>query len=197
LPVHICSHCLAAGLTGAGEAESVTKTVEDDSDQRAGPPEKSAASRVRESGEDFSASFEQLRGLVRTACEEEVEWQLKVIAGIRAMTGFVADHPGKAEALTIKARRGKAGRELERGLIGHFADALAEAAPSPQRLDVSTDRAIVEAIATIVRGHLLAGTPERLPDNTPDLVFLALMPYQGLSQSRRWVEQVASGMGGT
>jgi hypothetical protein len=44
----------------------------------------------------------------------------------------------------------------------------------------------------VVRGHLLAGTEDQLPEVAPDLVYLALLPYLGLEGTKRWVESAES-----
>jgi hypothetical protein len=151
-------------------------------------PELSAAARVRADGEDFTASFIQLQDAVRSACTRQSRWQARIVAGIKAALEFAAAEPAKAEALTVAARRpGSADPGREREVIDFFAALFDAAAPAERRFRVSTDAAIVESIAAIVRGHLLGGTPEQLPDTAPDLVYLALMPYLGLAETRRWV----------
>ena len=44
----------------------------------------------------------------------------------------------------------------------------------------------MESIATIIRGHLQLGTADELPGIAPDLVYITLMPYLGISEARRW-----------
>jgi hypothetical protein len=43
----------------------------------------------------------------------------------------------------------------------------------------------------VVRGHLLSGTADQLPSLAPELVYLALMPYTGLAEARRWTESLS------
>jgi hypothetical protein len=147
----------------------------------------SAAARIRAKGEDFSASFAELQNVVQQACARRSEWEAKVVAGIRAIVDFAAANPAKARALTVEARRPKSGEpESAQEVVEYFADLLGEVAPAEKRFPISTDASVVEAIATIVRGHLLAGTADRLPDAAPDLVYLALMPYLGIAETRGW-----------
>jgi hypothetical protein len=155
-----------------------------------GSADLSAAARVRATGEDFTASFLQLQDAVRDACTREGEWEARVVAGIRATLEFVAENPARAEALTVRARRSRPprrDRDPEREVLGYFAGLLGAVAPAERRFPISTDEAIVESIATIVRGHLLGGTADQLPGIAPDLVYLALMPYLGLAETQRWV----------
>jgi hypothetical protein len=153
----------------------------------------SAAARVRASGEDFSASFAELQQFVRDACRRQVRWEAKVVAGIDATLEFAAASPAKATALTVNARRPAFGeRNPEQVVLAHFADLLGELTPPERPLPVSTDKSIVESIAAVVRGHLLAGTEDQLPEVAPDLVYLALLPYLGLEGTKRWVESAES-----
>lgn len=157
------------------------------------PPDVSAAARVRASGEDFSTSFLELQEVVRETCGREVRWEAKVVAGIHATLDFAAANPAKAEALTLSARRPDFGdRNPEQIVIDHFVDLLGEVASTQRRLPVSTDRAIVESIFAIVRGHLLAGIADQLPEVAPDVVYLALLPYLGLEATKRWAEPAGS-----
>jgi hypothetical protein len=143
-------------------------------------------------GEDFASSFRQLQDAVRRACALHGDWEASVVAGIRATIDFVVANPAKAEAVTVNARRGAAGkRGSEQEVIAYFAGLLDEVTPEEKRFPISSDEGIVESIATIVRGHLLAGTVEELPRAAPDLIYLALIPYAGLAGTRRWIDSFA------
>ncbi len=152
----------------------------------------SAAARVRSEGEDFGTSFAELKREVRSACQRQVEWEAKVVAAIEAITAFAAASPAKALALSVEARRpGPDGRVPAQEVISHFAAELGSVAPSARRVSISSDESVVEAIAMIVRGHLLAGTAEQLPQASPDLIYLALMPYLGLAETRGWTQALS------
>jgi hypothetical protein len=143
---------------------------------------------VRADGEDFTASFLQLQDAVREACTGQTQWPARVVAGIKAALAFAAAEPAKAEALTVRARRPRSGEPDREGeVIDFFAGLISAVAPAERRFRVSTDEAIVESIAAVVRGHLRGGTAEQLPAAAPDLVYLTLMPYLGLGETRRWV----------
>jgi hypothetical protein len=114
------------------------------------------------------------------------------VAGIRAAVEFAVTNPAKAEAVTVNARRGAAGaRGSEQEVIAYFAGLLGEVTPSEKRFAISSDEGIVESIATVFRGHLLAGTTDQLAEAAPDLIYLALMPYAGLAGTRRWIDSFA------
>lgn len=127
-----------------------------------------------------------------SACERQGEWEAKVVAGIQTMVEFAAASPTKALALTVEARRPTSDHRIPANeVIAHFAGLLSGLAPGERRAAISTDEAIVEAIALIVRGHLLAGTADQLPEAAPDLVYLALIPYLGLAETRGWAKALA------
>jgi hypothetical protein len=160
-----------------------------DGDRQA--PDADPPARWRPPTAEFLPSFVALQRAVREACDRQSEWEAKVTAGVRAALEFAAGDPAGAHALTIDARR----QSLERGdreqeVIRYFAGLLAEVAPAEKRFPVSTDEGTVEAIAMVVRGHLLAATESDLPRLVQELVYLALMPYTGLAGARRWTESV-------
>jgi hypothetical protein len=152
-------------------------------------PHRDHTDRTRAAGEEFSRSFEQLEEAVRMACAPLNEWEARVAIGIRTALEFAAGDPAAAQALTIRAR-GETHRDGDRqaDVIAHFTKLLDDLTPPEKRFALSTDEAIVRSIATMMRGHLLAGTPERLPQLTPDVVYLTLMPYVGAARAQQWAE---------
>ncbi|HEX6229186.1 MAG TPA: hypothetical protein VFZ41_06950 [Solirubrobacterales bacterium] len=137
------------------------------------------------STEEFSACFELLRKEVRKACARHTQWETRVSAGIQAALEFAAANPHRARALTVDVRGDRQDEVIE-----HFTEMLGDVTPT-DRFPISTDRAIVGSIATMVRSHLLADSADRLPQLVPDLVYLALMPYLGLVGARRGAEKAA------
>lgn len=110
-----------------------------------------------------------------------------MVAGIEAVLAFAAADPQGAHAVAIDGRRRTSGGvNLEQEAVGYFADLLRRAVKVERRFAVSTEEAIVESIATIVRGHLQLGTGDQLPKLAPDLVYITLMPYLGIDEARRW-----------
>jgi hypothetical protein len=146
----------------------------------------------RAEGPDFTASFLEIQELVHTACKRGSRWEAKILAGVRAALEFAATEPDKARALTLGARRPAFGeRYPEQVVISYFARELGAVTPRARRVALSSDESIVESIALLVRGHLLDGSEERLPDAAPDLVYLALVPYLGFVEARDWAESAA------
>ena len=158
---------------------------------RQGPSGVSAIAGRRAEGEDFLASFLELQEAVRASCRRQGKWEAKATAGIQAILDFAAAHPGKARALTLEARRPAFGdRNPEQVVIAYFSGRLAEITPAAKLVGVSNDQSVIEVIAAFVRGHLLGGTEDQLPDSAPDLVSLILMPYLGLAETSRWIESI-------
>jgi hypothetical protein len=146
-----------------------------------------AAARVRIAGPDFTTSFLALQNAVRSACVPRTEWQARIVLGLRAVLEFAAADPTAARSLTIQARNGDpAAPDRQDEVLAYFAELLDEVTPAEKLVAVSTDKGIVDSIATIVRGQLLAGSADQLPAALPDLVYLALLPYTGLAEARRW-----------
>lgn len=174
------------------ERRSVKANPSTGDDDRKGRPISVTGAR-RSEGADFTASFLEIQQLVHEACKRESRWQAKIVAAIAVTLEFAAAEPAKARALTLSARRPAFGeRYPEQVVISYFAGELGAVAPQASRVAISTDEGIVEAIALLVRGHLLDGAEDRLPAAAPDLVFLALMPYLGLAETRQWAESAAS-----
>jgi hypothetical protein len=148
-----------------------------------------AAARARRGKAEFRACFAALQDVIGEACAAGGEWESRVASGVRAALEFVAADPEAALTLTVRARRVTAAagtREDE--VLAHLEAQLDRVTPSHRRFDVGTNRGAVDAIATIVRGNLLAGRAERLPSLAPELVELTLMPYCGLASARRWAD---------
>ena len=126
-------------------------------ERRRQPPRVAARAR-------FLPSFAALKDHVARACAGEEAWEAQVVAGIRAVLEFAAADPQGAHALTVDARRRTGGEvDLEQEAIDYFAGLLRQAVKVERRFAISTEEAVVESIATIIRGHLQLGTADELP----------------------------------
>lgn len=151
------------------------------------------AAQARRGRAKFLPSFAALQDAVGEACAKRAEWEAKVAAGIVAVLEFAAADCEAALTLTVRARReSSGGGDREQEVIAYFAELLEQATPS-ERFEVSTDAGVVEAIATIIRGHLRAGRSAQLPGLAPELIYMALIPYAGLAGARRWADSLAPG----
>ena len=146
---------------------------------------------VRRSGRpDFAESFASLREAVVSACDPAACWEARVLAGIGAALEFAGEEPEMSHVVIVQGRRERRPRgDREREVVAHFAELLSTTAPPEIRHPVSTDEGIVEAIATLIRGHLQAGTERELVQRAPDLVYLVLMPFLGIDGARRWADR--------
>jgi len=153
-------------------------------------PGESAAAAARRGKARFLPSFASLKDRVARACADQEAWEAQVVAGIEAVLEFAAADPPGAHALTVEARRRASGEiDLEEEAVSYFAELLRRVVTVEKRFAISTEEALIESIATIVRGHLVLGTAAALPDLAPDLVYITLMPYLGNAEARRWAEE--------
>jgi hypothetical protein len=143
----------------------------------------------RTPGPEFSASLDQLRKDVQRACSRQSGWEARVVAGITAALEFAAAHPGETRALTIDAHRTDAAGDRQDDVIAYFTKLFADAVPSEKLFPITSDRAMIASIAMIIRSHLVVGSVSDLPDLAPDLSYLILMPYTGLTVARREAER--------
>ena len=163
-----------------------------DGGRRQTPRGRRQAAAARRGKARFLPSFAALKDRVGKACGGEEAWEAKVVAGVRAVLEFAAADPQAAHALTVDARREPTGEvDLEQEAICYFAGLLREVVEVERRFAISTEEALIESIATIVRGHLQLGTADELPGLAPDVVYITLMPYLGISEARRWAESSA------
>jgi hypothetical protein len=147
----------------------------------------SAAAAARRGRARFLPSFVSLKDEVTMACAGQECWEAQVVAAIQAVLEFAALDPEGAHALTVDARRRSSKEvDLEREAIDYFAALLRRVVTVEKRFAISNEEAIIESIATIVRGHLVLGTAATLPDLAPDLVYITLMPYLENAEARRW-----------
>jgi hypothetical protein len=136
---------------------------------------------------DFSTSFEQLKGSVRRACEGQDEWPAKVAAGIRGAVDFCVSNPDAAQILVIETRTARGhGDYLQ--MVNGFARFIDGGVPTKPRPTGPTDEALVGAIAAIVAYHLRSERLDRLDDAVPELVCLALLPYLGFDGAKGWAD---------
>jgi hypothetical protein len=142
---------------------------------------------ARRGAAEFEPSFAALKAAVDRACARESQWEARIVAGIGAVMEFTVEDLAAARALTVCAGAlASDGRDLEGELLAYFDERLEQVAPGEMLFPISSTESIVETSAILIRGHLLAGTVERLPALGPELVYLTLMPYLGLGGARKW-----------
>jgi hypothetical protein len=136
---------------------------------------------------EFEPSFAALKTAIDRACARETRWETRVVAGIGAAIEFTLEDVAAARALTVCAGAlTMDDRDLEGEMLANFAEVLEDVAPDQMLFPISSAMGIVETIAALIRGHLLAGRIEEIGELGPELVYLALMPYVGLGDARKW-----------
>lgn len=144
---------------------------------------------VERDGPDFKGSLAQLHSAVSGGWGSEGEWAARFAASIRAALAFAVANPAAARTLTIHSR-GTETNEYD-SMIAELSARLGHITPDDLRPTASTDQAVVNSIASVVGEHLRAGRVDRLDEVAPDLVYLALLPYVGFDEARRWAASAA------
>jgi hypothetical protein len=137
---------------------------------------------------DFERSFQRLQLAIQGACRHHDEWQAKIAAGVNAVLEFAPAEPAAARELT--AHGAYSSRRADE-VTAYFVRLLGEVAPAPRLSPGTTAEALVECVATLVRGRLIGGGTEGLPSLTPELVSLVLLPYAGSEVAGAWAARFA------
>jgi hypothetical protein len=133
-------------------------------------------------------SSEPLERAIAASCRAGQTWPSAVAAGVYAALEFAAAFPTAAQLLTAPARiRWHDADPDFTALVDRLAALLSREAPPPNpRLPDA--KGVVRRIARQVNLQIEAGRAERMMEIAPDLTFLALMPYIGFAEARRWAE---------
>jgi AcrR family transcriptional regulator len=148
----------------------------------------------------FLAAFEvvvdHLRELVLEAVEGIPEWPQRVIAGGRAVLGFLASEPDLARLCLVESRSaGPAVSARFNEAVGELAPLLAqgraERGDGERPLPDSTEDSTIGSLVSLAHRKVAAGEAVELEDLLPDCVELALLPYLGPSEAARLVRSAA------
>jgi hypothetical protein len=141
---------------------------------------------------EFGRCRERLERAVADSCAVRADWPSAVAAGVRAAVEFAAADPDAALILTEHASPRRSGRDPEfTAMVDHFARLLRRGAPAPNpRLPDAP--AVIARIARQVNLQIEAGRAGQMMEIAPDLAFLALMPYIGFEEARRWSQPTAT-----
>lgn len=141
---------------------------------------------------EFERCRERLERAVAEPCERHADWPSAVAGGIHSALEFAVADPAAALVLTASAvaRRHEPDPAFV-AMIDHFAGLLDRGAPhrNPRLPDAAT---VVTRIARQVNLQIEAGRVGEMMEIAPDLTFLALMPYIGFSDARRWSQATAT-----
>lgn len=141
---------------------------------------------------EFPVALAGLETAVLGACSLEAEWPAQIAAGVYAGVDFVISNPGVARVLTLEAAaEAQCVARYER-MIGRLAGFIQICAPLGERLPPTTDQALMAGMVGLVGDHLRIGRLDRLEELRPELVLLALLPYLGFAEAKRWADRTAA-----
>jgi AcrR family transcriptional regulator len=147
----------------------------------------------------YDAVLLQLLSLVQDAIEQEQTFTARMRAGLSAFLDFLAREPGFARMCIVEAlAAGPDAIARRNGAMAAFAALISDNAHElgtpvePQPLTAET---IVGGIYEVVYTRIVRGDIRQLPGLLPDLLYPALLPYEGkeaaISEYKRVKEVVA------
>jgi hypothetical protein len=139
----------------------------------------------------FGRCRQRLEFAIEEACEDQATWPAGVAAAVRAAVELATADPDAGRTLTEGAGHRHDDDEEFRALMQHLAALLALDAP-PRNRRLPDAPTVVTRIARQINLELEAGRGPTLPSIVPDLTFLALMPYLGFADARRWSQPTAT-----
>ena len=143
--------------------------------------------------ECFLAAFEIVVGHLRETIEAAIEpipdWPHRVVAGLRALLGFLADDPGLGrlflvDSVTAGPVVAEQFREHVNGFVPLLLPGRAER-DNPRPLPDSTEESLIGALISMLSRTLAFGDAAALPGLLPDFVEFVLMPYLGPEEAQR------------
>jgi AcrR family transcriptional regulator len=117
---------------------------------------------------------------VRRATRNSASWPEAVHAGMRALIGFCAAHPGLVRLAfidTFESGTGLLGRLS--GLLDGFIKVMTQGVPDPQRAPAVAGEAIMGGVWSILTSYAPHDRLRYLPCLVDHLAFLILAPYTG------------------
>jgi hypothetical protein len=140
---------------------------------------------------EFPVALAGLETAVLNACSLEAEWPAQIAAGVYAGVDFVISNPTVARVLTLDAAAEAQCIPRYERMIGRLAGFIQIRAPIGERLPPTTDQALMAGIVGLVGDHVRIGRLDRLEELRPELVLLALLPYLGFDEAKRWANHAA------
>lgn len=143
----------------------------------------------------YDDAVERLRKVVLNACAGETGWTARFSAALKAVLGFLAREPARADLLFVEGLR--AGPDVYarfQRAVQSFVPLLGEGAPAPERGGTPGDgiaEAVVGGTASLLSRWVLAGESEDLEARFSEIAEFALTPYLGSDEARRLVSRDA------
>jgi hypothetical protein len=139
----------------------------------------------------FGRCRQRLEVAIEEACDGQASWPARVAAAVGAALELAAADPEVGRTLTEGAGHRHDDNEEFVALVEDLAALFAHDAP-PRNRRLPDAPTVVTRIARQVNLELEAGRGPTLPSIAPDLTFLALMPYLGFADARRWSQPTAT-----
>jgi AcrR family transcriptional regulator len=131
----------------------------------------------------YDAVLLQLLSAVQEAIETERAFSARMCAGLKAFLDFLAREPGFARMCIVEAlAAGPDAIARRNGAMGAFATLISENAReigTPLDPPPLTAETIVGGIYEVVYTRIVRGDIRQLPDLLADLLYPALLPYEG------------------
>ena len=143
---------------------------------------------------EFPVALASLETAVLEACSVDAEWPAQITAAIYAGVDFAIANPVVIRALTLNPKGESDSISRYESVVGRLAGLIQVKAPLGSRLPGSTDEALMAGLVGLVGDHIRLGRVDRLEELRPELVLLALLPYLGFAEARRWANR-AAGLG--
>jgi len=139
----------------------------------------------------FGRCRRRLEFAIEEACQGQATWPARVAAAVGAAVELAAADPDAGRTLTEGAGRRHGDDEELLALVDRLAALLESGAP-PRNRRLPAAPTLIMRIARQINLELEAGRGPDLPVVAPDLTFLALMPYLGFAEARRWCQPTAT-----
>jgi AcrR family transcriptional regulator len=149
----------------------------------------------------YDAVLVQLLTTVQAAIETEQAFAARMCAGLRAFLDFLAREPGFARMCIVEAlAAGPEAIARRNGAMAAFATLIADNARAigtplePQPLTAET---IVGGIYEVVYTRIVRGDIRQLPELLADLLYAALLPYEGMEAAVSEYKRVKGDLAGS
>lgn len=132
----------------------------------------------------IDSSLNEMRVVVEEACERTGgSAQDRIVAGLEALLGFIAEHPSAARMCMLEAISAtpSSARLFDAGMRD-FVEMLRKSAPQDVDLPDTIEESLVGGIAWILQQQIRRGDAESAGELLPELSQFVLSPYLGVGE---------------
>lgn len=135
----------------------------------------------------YDTIMSQWLGAITAAYGREGSWPERARGAIAAALEFMAAEPAFARMCIVEVLAAGP-RAIERyvaaiRILATLADEGQSYAPDGAALPSTIGRSVMAGAAGLIRGEIIAGRTEQLPDLLPDIVYAVTVPYLGHEQA--------------